>query len=621
MFSSPTPAPGSRAIAGAALRNAGLIDRDAPMRDLTDKPGGRKGSSKIRSHRPRAIDAFKDAPSQTRMLSSRASSSHAGPSDPLSIRGASRLTPAGRLRRPAILSTSVSGDTTMRVTSIRASRTKPVEGWRDVVKKRYNPETGFLNLESLIDDELVKKFGLVPPGHGGDSRDAAVIFKLAGQLVPKVQTLSLAKNNLQGPHLQHLSHYLPHLANLSLQDNRLRTWRDLDFISSRRGKLLHLRELVLLGNPIREQSFREDNGQRYKQEMAQRFSSLEVLDQEAITQISFDLPVPSSTPSAKPTAMTFPYEMGSSFVTGVDGSIVSNFLIRFFNVFDNQRTALIDAYDPNATFSFSANTSIATRARIQGLHTSAALPNQTKLNWKPWISSAGGSRNLTRISGGFDRTVKSLHIGAPDVVKTLVELPGTKHDISGPPEKFCLDSFPVMHGQGMGLLLTVHGQFTEVGTEGIRSFDRSFILIPAPEGSRAKVNGWDVVILSDQWTIRNYSSHEAWKPGPMLVQALSRQQQASQAPAPAIAIPTPPPSQPQQPQQQPQPQQAQPFDAQAALSSMPEAQRNLVMQVCQRTRLNVRFAIECLAGNAWDVERAVANFEQVEATLPRDAFV
>lgn len=33
------------------------------------------------------------------------------------------------------------------------------------------------------------------------------------------------------------------------------------------------------------------------------------------------------------------------------------------------------------------------------------------------------------------------------------------------------------------------------------------------------MNGWDVVILSDQWTIRGYSKPEAWAPGPMLVQA------------------------------------------------------------------------------------------------------
>ena len=87
-----------------------------------------------------------------------------------------------------------------------------------------------------------------------------------------------------------------------------------------------------------------------------------------------------------------------------------------------------------------------------------------------------------------------------------------------------------------------------VGTGGIRSFDRTFMLVPAPDNSRyvvlhsiyiwrwahgflklssAKVNGWAVVILSDQWIIRSYSSHEAWKPGPMLVQAVTSSSQSA----------------------------------------------------------------------------------------------
>jgi hypothetical protein len=53
MFSSPTPASGSRAIAANVLRNAGLIDRDAQMLDASDNPGGRKGSSRARAHRAR----------------------------------------------------------------------------------------------------------------------------------------------------------------------------------------------------------------------------------------------------------------------------------------------------------------------------------------------------------------------------------------------------------------------------------------------------------------------------------------------------------------------------------------------------------------------------------------
>lgn len=74
-------------------------------------------------------------------------------------------------------------------------------------------------------------------------------------------------------------------------------------------------------------------------------------------------------------------------------------------------------------------------------------------------------------------------------------------------------------------------------------------------------------------------------------------------------------------------------------SLQPEPQRSLVQQVCQRTGLNVPFAIQCLEGNGWDFARAIANFEQVkvrslcwfsgsmlrlllfQATLARDAFL
>lgn len=75
MFSSPTTATGNRTLATNALRSAGLIDKDERMKDVsTDRPGGRKGVSKIRSHRPRPIDAFKDhqaGPSKAAMVNTR----------------------------------------------------------------------------------------------------------------------------------------------------------------------------------------------------------------------------------------------------------------------------------------------------------------------------------------------------------------------------------------------------------------------------------------------------------------------------------------------------------------------------------------------------------------------
>jgi hypothetical protein len=38
----------------------------------------------------------------------------------------------------------------------------------------------------MIQDEVVKKHNLSPPGFGGTPKDAAVIFKLASQLKPEV---------------------------------------------------------------------------------------------------------------------------------------------------------------------------------------------------------------------------------------------------------------------------------------------------------------------------------------------------------------------------------------------------------------------------------------------------
>ncbi|KAJ7352356.1 hypothetical protein DFH08DRAFT_858626 [Mycena albidolilacea] len=604
MFSSPTPAPGSRALASNALRGAGLMsDRDTTMRDISDKPTGRKPATKHRPHRARAIYDVpmydKGSSSSSRMLSSRISVD-SGPSDLLSIRGASRSSTGTRPRRNAVsggvpvgVPTANHGPSTVGRLS---TKNRTVDHWYEFVKKRYDPQTKCLNLDSMADDELLRRYNLQAPGSGGGTaREAGVIFKLASRLKPPVETLSLASNNLNGHHLTYLDKYLPRIVNLSLQNNNMRMWKDLDPISARREKLLHLRELVLMGNPIREQEYLNGTSERYKREVTRRFLTLELLDQEPIAKISFDVAsdgaAAGSSSVKPPDATTFPFQMGPSFIDGVDPSLVSTFLSRFFPAFDAQRPSLSDVYTPASTFSFSANTSIPARARIQGIQYSNEMPNQRKLEWKAWIEN--GSRNLHRLSG--EKTISALHIGQQDIVQALVKLPLTKHDILGAPENFCVDAFLA----GVGLLVIVHGQFIEAPSQGVRSFDRTFMLAPAPEGSRAKMNGWDVVILSDQWTIRGYSKPEAWAPGPMLVQATLDS--------------NPPPTQRQL--------QNLPAEQQALLNTVPEPQRPLVLNVCGQTGLNIKYSLDCLNGNGWDLGRAVANFNQVKATLPPDAFL
>ncbi|KAI0671575.1 NTF2-like protein [Trametes maxima] len=535
-FSSPTPAPGSRAIAANALRRAGLIDQDAKMRDI-EKPG-RKGVTAKQSTRARAH------PHKPRAIDSVMGKDHHGALKSGGTRG----------RRGAI---SLNGPPVSE---------KVIEAWKEWVGRRWNAEAKFLNLERMDEDDFLKRHRLVSPtSPNASGKEAQVIFKIASKLKPEVETISLAHNGLtSGRIMSSLAHYLPKLANLSLEGNSFGGWKEVDYISGKRGRLSNLRELVLVGNPMRELEYKNNRGQQYKSEIARRFPSLEILDGEPVARVGFDAPSTSASTSSRPHTMptSFMWNVEPAFVAGVDGSIVSNFFVRYFPLFDNQR---------------------------EGIHVSKEFPNQRKLEWAPWLSGGlGGSRNLGRITGGLQRLTQSLHLGSEQAVKAMADLPATKHDISSSSEKFSVDAFPVVQGERTNLLVTVHGQFSELPSEGIRSFDRSFVLAIAPEGSRAKQSGWDVVILSDQLVVRAYSSHEAWRPGPMRVQA------GDLLPSPGLL---------------------------QALSPLPEPQRSLMQDLVLRTRLNLQFAEDCLKTNDWNLERALANYEQVKANLPGDAYL
>lgn len=109
-----------------------------------------------------------------------------------------------------------------------------------------------------------------------------MIFKIASKLRPevcvsvvsyghklidgvKVETISIAHNGLtSGRMMSTLAHYLPRLKNLSLEGNKLSAWKEVDYISARRGRLEELRELILAGNPIRELEYKNNRVEAYK---------------------------------------------------------------------------------------------------------------------------------------------------------------------------------------------------------------------------------------------------------------------------------------------------------------------------------------------------------------------
>ena len=47
----------------------------------------------------------------------------------------------------------------------------------------------------------------------------------------------------------------------------------------------------------------------------------------------------------------------------------------------------------------------------------------------------------------------------------------------------------------------------------------------------------------------------------------------------------------------------------------------MVLAVCQRTGLNVKFSVDCLESNGWDIERAILNFEQVKVSISLSSLI
>lgn len=146
----------------------------------------------------------------------------------------------------------------------------------------------------------------------------------------------------------------------------------------------------------------------------------------------------------------------------------------FFNLYDTNRSALEAMYDSSATFSYVADMTISNLQRLKGLRGDR------------WENYVDGSRSLSRVKALDERT-KRIHVGNTDIVKEgILKLPKTKHQLNDA-SKVCVDAW-----QTGGLLpaiciyIMVHGEYEEPnGSRSVvKSFDRSFIIAPAPPNSQ-----------------------------------------------------------------------------------------------------------------------------------------
>ncbi|KAG8954423.1 nuclear mRNA export, poly(A)+RNA binding protein [Tulasnella sp. 424] len=493
---------------------------------------------------------------------------------------------------------------------------------RGFVNSRYDKQRRFLNLENLQDDPFFKDSKFTSPDLPSAAKDTGtVILKLASQLDPPPETVSLANNKFRTlKQLAYINRYLPNLANLSLQNNDIEDIKTLSFVGSRSDHVPKLGEVIFLGNPFREIYSARNELERYQTEVLKVFPCLKMLDMQPVVKVAgFDASAskPSRADETGPTV--FDTQMGGPIMQDGVQETTTAFLVKYFTLFDQNRAALVDAYSPNATFSVSINTAVPARARISRFF--LELPHQKQLNWEAWTPL---SRNLTRIKNTGDVASHRLFKSPEDIVKALHRVPQTKHDIANGGNTFLAESWIVSSVLTLDtLLVTVHGQFTELPAQGQRSFDRTFILAPAAPDSKARQNGWEVVIISEQLHVRNYSSHDAWAPGPITVQTEEDEKPTAPAPAPApVPAPVPVPvgtAAPPTQAPQPTPVTSEPAPD-AILAALPDYQRNLIAEFQRVTGLNVIWSGRCLEGNQWNPEAALVNFHELKPQIPPEAF-
>ncbi|KAI9346491.1 hypothetical protein BDR26DRAFT_855669 [Obelidium mucronatum] len=485
----------------------------------------------------------------------------------------------------------------------------------EILQSRYNIEGKFVTLENLADDPRMQS-NVSLSGFGSDSVETnkigPVICKLIGQLFPDVLSISFVSCKLLSlKPFATLSVYCPFVQNLSFENNSLQSYRDVEALEG--YKLKNLREVVFGRNPVydREAKKGEAGLTGYRTKMKQIFPTIKMLDmipfEEEIALPEIGLPSVDDLPET---------EKGSFMDSEVTANMVQAFIPKFFALFDTNRPALSQVYLENSHFSVSVNPNLRRIRPVGGKGGGREM-------FDTWFPQ---NRNHLACKDAGKR-VSLLAKGPQAIDQLFCKLPQTKHPINATFEKkmFACDAYQQQMGDAVVLVLTVQGEFNEVQISRQKSFTRTFVLVPAPPGSSASQNGWDVCVLNDMLVIRSWAAERTWSDKPI--------SQISSQPTngPLIGVA----------------HGAKPFDLNnqmdgsgAAVGSgggalpndvnillalknahgLDDSKHNIVVQLAQATGLNYQFAAQCLNEVGWNGDAAMNAFNSVRGQIPPAAF-
>lgn len=492
-----------------------------------------------------------------------------------------------------------------------------IETITNFLKGRYQPEIKMLNLSGVKQDATLNAQGFFA-SVSVTSKFFPALMKIASDLKIDVESVDLSNNELNDLQaISSMTQTFPKLKNLSLQNNNLsrtkvfETWKH---------KLNFLRELILFNNPI-VQTTNPAEIQDIKLELMRYFPRLVILNGELLRN-----------EQVLETSSTSPFGTQAMFFQDEDTkNIATNFVANYLNLWDTNRANLMVLYQSESQFSMQLDTTHP--------HLIEDVNSSSNIDFGNYMPN---SRNLTRISSGKARMSK-LATGAEQIYKSFQQLPKTKHNLMENPNSFSMECYK--YAPLNGIVITVHGSFEEtaqpeisdnsvsLGSRGGRfhsqsrnkkpnlskkSFDRTFIVLPGPNGS--------MVVASDLLLIRPFTSETPWSsPAPPL--QLSSQPQLIAASVPgqqplnglpganSLTAPAPAPSVPSTPVP---PMVELPPEIK---SNFQVPQQELLVKIIVETKLNLQYAVMLCEQSQWDYNQCMVNFKNSASSLPRDAFI
>lgn len=467
------------------------------------------------------------------------------------------------------------------------------------LKSRYNPEIGLLNLSSVQEDPTLSSKGFFGT-LSTSSKFFPALMKIAKELKLQVTSADLSNNNLADiSTISTLAQSFPNLQNLSLQNNKFtrikafETWK---------RKLNHLRELILIGNPMITTARPQDVA-NIKTELMKVFPRLVVLngeivrnEQALLANLKFAFPQPQ------------PMFFQDSEVQGIS----TNFITNYVNLWDNNRADLMILYQGESQFSLQVDSTLP-----------QTIDGKAQPDFGYYLPQ---SRNLTRVSSEKAR-ISKVATGQEQIFKLFSQLPKSHHDLMTKPDNYSMESYRLP--QLGAICITLHGSFEETAvpqnqdhvnsqtgagrnkyayqkklkiTLGPKSFDRTFIVIPAADSS--------MIVASDLLCIRPEADADAFKPskGATPVPTVSPPiiPGAPHIPAQLVPSPSPGPSAADLPPE--------------LKNTLSPVQQELMVKVLVETKLNINYALMLCQQSNWDFQQCTVNFKNSAPSLPPDAF-